>query len=169
MGVAAEFPQHDRIISDRLAAELAGSMPKYEPASKPTAPPAEADGGRDRDNPGDEINHLPDYVVQGSRAPVFRERDPYNQSGLSELARKRYITQFDCALNLYCIPFFRSAIESRALAMYAEDERLQSMADLDRMAQNAALIDRATSTDLKRLADATYLRSHEPYSVRGLQ
>jgi hypothetical protein len=165
--ISAKSGPHDRIISTRLAAILAASMPKYVPASKPPKRKTEENNVRQEDNPNNEILHLPKYVVYGPRPPVFRERDIHSRQGLSELAQKRYITRLDRALNRFRLPLFGISLESRALAMYAEDERLQNIADLDRTARNAALIDRAAGTDLKRLADATCRRTEQIVSVNG--
>ncbi len=157
----AQSPQHDRIISPRLAAALAATLPKYVPAP-PTSAKTTGRGMVDRSDetgPDSDILQLPKYVVHGPRRPVFREHDLYTQRGLSELAQRRYITQLDHALNRFRIPLFGISCEARALAMYAEDERLQNMAELDRTARNAALVDRAAGADIKRLADATFQRT----------
>jgi hypothetical protein len=158
-GIPAESP-HDRIISPRLAAILAVSLPKYDP----TARPSEKNGTVDRpreENPDSEILHLPTYVVHAPRPPVFREREILTQRGLEKLAMKRYITQLDRVLNRYRIPLIGISCEARALAMYAEDERLRDMADLDRAARNAALVDRFTAAEIKRQAAATFQRTSE--------
>ena len=52
--------------------------------------------------------------------------------------------------------------------MYAEDERLQNMADLAIAARNAASFDPAAGADLKRLADAAYMRRSDFGVALGL-
>lgn len=145
-----------QVISVRLAAILAASLPKFVPG--PAAAGSEATARRTEASPDNENLQLPTYVVHGPRPPAFSERDIHTQRGLAGIAQKRYITQLDRALNRYRIPLFSISTEARALAMYAEDERLQNMADLDRTARNAALIDRVAGAEIKRLADATYRR-----------
>lgn len=158
--VPAVSSQPARIISPRLAAILAATLPPYVPAT-----PRPVDRGTvarpGEENSDSNILLLPPYVVHGPRPPVFHEREVLTQRGLSELAQRRYITQLDHALNRYRIPLFGITCEARALAMYAEDERLQNMADLDRTARDAAMVDRVAGAELKRLADATYQRTSE--------
>jgi hypothetical protein len=116
---------------------------------------------RDADLAAKSIVHLPEYVVQSPRLPVFRERGILTRRGLGELAESRYIAPLDRLLNAHPLPVIGASLRSRALAMYAEDEQRQSLAGLANAVRAAALIDPAAGADLKRLAEATYLRHND--------
>ena len=142
-------------------------MPKYAPPPKPVEKKPEDDVDlREVDKPKNQILRLPKYIVQEDRPAVFRERDVNTKQGLSGLAMKRYITEADRALNRYTIPLFAgwspgsgSATEERALAMYAEDERLQNIADLKADAATAKRAgDKAGADYISRNVNDTYMR-----------
>jgi hypothetical protein len=149
--------KRDRPISDGVASSLAASMPKYNPP--PKSKPEDDVDSREVDKPKNGIIRLPKYTVQERKPPVFRERDIYTAGGLADLARKRYITRLDLAMNRFYIPFLSSSPEERALAMYAEDERLNNMSDLKDVARTVGQTDAAGSRYIKRVSDDTYLRS----------
>jgi len=158
-------PKRDRAVSDSLAASLAASMPKYNPPPKPRPEDEDVDL-RDVDKPRNGIIRLPKYVVREKKPPVFRERDLYTNKGLSDLARRRYLTPGYMALNAYHlpIPFFASSEspEQLALDMYAEDERLNNISDLHDTAQTLGRGgDDAASTYIKRVTDETYIRGFD--------
>jgi hypothetical protein len=157
----ARDPAEVRRINPReLAAAVAAGLPKYDPSSaarQNQSIDAEIDD-RDADEPNNQIVRLPAYIVHGRRPPILRDRDLLTERGLGELAQRRYITRFDRLLNGHPIPIIGASLESRALAMYAEDERLQNMADLSRSARLASLVDPAGSGNLKRLADDANMR-----------
>jgi hypothetical protein len=150
-------PKRDRPISDGVASSLAASMPKYNPPPKPK--PQDDIDSREVDKPKNGIIRLPKYTVQEKKPPVFRERDIYTAGGLADLARKRYLTRLDLAMNSFYIPFLSSSPEERAMAMYAEDERLNNMSDLKDAARTVGQSDPAGSQYIKRVSDDTYLRS----------
>lgn len=150
-------PKRDRIVSQGIASSLAASMPKYNPPPKPT--PEDDIDSRDVDKPRNGIIRLPKYTVQDKKPPVFRERDIYTKGGLADLARKRYQTRLDLALNRFYIPFLSSSPEARAMAMYAEDERLNNMADLKDTARTVSQSSAADGAYIKRVTDETFLRS----------
>jgi hypothetical protein len=154
----ADPPAPTRMISPRLVAVLAASLPRYVPAPKESAA-TETEVPTESTGSSDDILHLPKYVVHGPKSPVLRERDLSTPRALTQIAMKRYSSTLDRALNHYRLPIIGISPESRALAKYAEDERLQNMADLARIARNAALVDRAAGAELQRLADATYQRT----------
>jgi hypothetical protein len=151
-------PKRDRAMSDSVASALAASMPKYNPPPKPNPDEDQVDS-RDVDKPRNGIIRLPKYTVQEKKPPVFRERDIYTRRGLADLATHRYISRLDHALNGYYIPFLSASPEERAMAMYAEDERLQNISDLKDTARTVGQSDPSGGTYLKRITDETYFRS----------
>jgi len=131
-------------------------MPKYNPPPKPN--PADEDVDlRDVDKPKNGIIRLPKYTVQEKKPPVFRERDIYSRSGLAELAKIRYST--GTGLNRVTLPLFGTSPEARAMAMYAEDERLNNMSELKDNARDIGYLDAADGAYIKRITDETYMRN----------
>ena len=162
-------PRRNRAISGDVATMLAHSMPKFTPPPPPPPPPTaaelakkaeeEAADLRETDKPKNAIVRLEKYVVQETRPPIFTEREIHTKKGLTALAMRRYISDSDRALNRWTLPLFGTSAESRALLMYAEDERLKNMADL---ADNANMIMKSDSTAGAAAKDAvqkTYMRS----------
>ena len=165
---AAPSSRRTRAISGDAAAALAAFAPKYEPPPPPPPPkPVEAKPEeepsdlREVDKPRNSIVRLPKYIVQEKKPPIFRERDINTKKGLTEIAMRRYISEADRALNRWTIPFLGISKESRALAMYAEDERLRNMDDLRDAANNAAKSDRSAGEYIRRESQETYLRSSD--------
>ena len=156
----AQITPHARVISPRLAALLAASFPRY--VSLPERTESAAGNASmlqgEKGHFDEDILGLPKYIVRAPDIPAFHERDLYTPRGLAAIALKRYITPLDRALNRYRLPFVGVSTESRALAMYAEDERLENIAEIERNVRAAALIDRSAATTLKHLADATFQR-----------
>jgi hypothetical protein len=151
-------PRHDRAISSSLATTLAASMPKYNPPPKPKPEDADVDL-REVDKPRNGIIRLPKYTVREKRPPVFRERDIYTSGGLAELAKRRYMTPGYRLLNSFYIPFVTSSPEQLAMALYAEDERLNNISDLKDTARDIGKADPQAATYLRRQTDETYMRT----------
>jgi hypothetical protein len=153
-------PGAGRTISNRFSEAIAASLPKYDPQASARASAArdESAARRDDDKSTSNLLRLPDYVVHDRRPPVLRERDLLTERGLSELAQRRYISTLDHVLNDHSLPLVCATPEARALAEYAEDERLTSMEGFARNARDISAIDRAAGADLKRLADETFMR-----------
>src|SRR4051812_22493734 len=152
-------PKRTRPISSEAAAALAAASPKYTPAPPKPEPKPESEqvDMRDVDKPKNGIVRLPKYIVQEAKPPVFRERDINTQKGLTDIAMRRYISDADRALNRFTLPLFGSSMQARALAMYAEDERLKNMSDLNDAAAAASKSDAAAGTYIKREAQKTYM------------
>lgn len=164
-------PKRPRAISGEVATMLAHSMPKFTPPPPPPPPPSaeelakkaeeEAADLRDSDKPKNGIVRLEKYVVREERPPIFTERQINTKKGLTAIAMRRYISDADRALNRWTLPLFGSSAESRALFMYAEDERLKNMSDL---ADNANMIMKSDSNAGAAAKDAvqkTYLRTDD--------
>jgi hypothetical protein len=158
---APDAQKKKRAISEDLAATLNAGLPKYEPQKpqpKPT-PEEEFVDLREVDKPKNEIIRLPRYIVEGSRPPIFRERDIHTQRGLGALAAQRYLSGLDRNfLNRFTLPFIGLTPEQRALIMYAEDERLRNMSEFrDHAANAAAAGDAAGSAYIKRTSTETFM------------
>jgi hypothetical protein len=162
-----EAPPRARAISPEVASLLAAGMPKYNPP-KPVEASSEEElvDLREIDRPRNQIIRLPEVVVQEKKPPVFRERDIYTRKGLAELAKQRYFSEGAQALNRYKLPLFGMGMETYALQMRADDERLENIADLEETAaaiegadpENASYIRRATADTYIRRSDFGYQR-----------
>jgi len=158
----SETPRR-RPISGGVAAALAAASPKYTPPPPKPEPTPELEqiDLRDVDKPKNTIVRLPKFIVQEQKPAVFSERAIHTEKGLTEIAMRRYITDADRALNRFTLPLFGTSKEARALAMYAEDERLKNMGDLQDAANTAGKSDAAAGTYIRREAQKTYLRSSD--------
>jgi hypothetical protein len=154
----APQPKKERAISPGVASALAASMPKYNPPPKPDPVDEDVDL-RDIDKPRNGIIRLPKYTVQERKPPVFRERDIFTRSGLADLAKSRYLSATDRMLNRVTLPLFGTSSEARAMAMYAEDERLNNMSELKDNARDIGYLDAAEGAYIKRVTDETYMRN----------
>lgn len=167
---STDAPRPSRPISSAVAAQLAAAAPKYTPAPPPPEP-AEGEeeiDARDVDKPRNGIIRLPKYIVQESRPPVFNERAIHTKEGLTDLALRRYISDIDRALNRFTLPFFSgwstgggTALERRAMAMYAEQERLDNIRDMTDAASTVSKSDAVQGTYILRETQKTYLRDNE--------
>ena len=153
--------KRDRAISSDVAASLAAAMPKYNPPkhAPPPKPVEEQPDMREIDKPKNGIIRLPDYVVREAKPPVFRERDINTQQGLANIAMRRYGTEASRALNRFTIPLFGQTQEARALAMYAEDERLKNITELNDAAAMISARDKAQGAYIKRDIQNTTMRA----------
>jgi hypothetical protein len=160
---APATPRRTRAISGDAAAALAAATPKYTPPppKPPPKPEEELVDAREIDKPKNTIVRLPKYIVQEKKPPVFRERDIHTEKGLTDIAMRRYISDFDRALNRWTLPIFGVSKEARARAMYAEDERLRNMSDLQDAGVNASKTDAAAGTYILKESQKTFLRSSD--------
>ncbi len=162
-------PSANRPISSSVAAQLAAVAPKYTPPPpKPEPSEEEEIDARDVDKPRNNIIRLPKYIVQEAKPPVFNERAIHTKEGLTDLALRRYITDIDRALNRFALPLFSgwspgggSALERRAMAMYAEQERLDNLSDMSDAAATVGKSDAAQGTYILRESQKTYLRNND--------
>ena len=154
---APTSPKKSRVVSDSVASALAATMPKYNPPPKPDPTDEDVDL-REVDKPKNGIIRLPKYTVQEKKPAVFRERDINTQAGLASLARSRYLSATDNVLNRVTLPLFGTSQEARAMAMYAEDERLNNLSDLTDTAKDIGRADPADGAYIKRVTDQTYMR-----------
>lgn len=152
-----------RAISPEVQAQLSAMTPKFAPPPPKPAPKPEEDlaDARELDKPRNGIIRLPTVVVQEPKNPVLNERAVNTKKGLETIAVKRYISEVDKAMNRFTLPLFGQSVQSRAMAMYAEEERLQNMGDLKDAATAAGMSDKGTGSYILREANKTYLRSSD--------
>jgi hypothetical protein len=153
-------PARERALSPAMSAALAERMPRYNPPPPPREPTAEEIAAA---QPKNQIIRLPQVVVEGERPPVFTDRDIHTKQGMAAMAVNRYLSELDRGvLNRYTLPLFGQSQEQRALAAYAEEERLRNM---NTAADRAQAIEAAEGEDAARAfrdtANSTFIRS--PY------
>jgi hypothetical protein len=155
---APAAPRRARVISPEVAAQLSAAAPKFTPPPPaPVAKPAEEETDlRDVDKPKNEIIRLPKFIVREPRPPMLTERAVNTKKGLADIAVRRYISEVDRALNGFALPFFGASAEQRALEMYAEDERLKNMADLQDSVRMVNATNKAAGANVKREVDRTF-------------
>jgi hypothetical protein len=119
----------------------------------------------DTDTPQNGIIRLPEHIVRERRPAVLQEQAVSTKAGLRDIAMSRYISDADRALNRFNIFGSRSlngdSTTTRALAAYAEDERLKNLSDLNDTARDISKTDAAAGSYIKRLSRDTYMRSSD--------
>lgn len=142
-------PENPRALSPAIAARLSAEVPKFTPppATAPATAPADL---RAVDRPRNTIFRLPQYVVQDEKPPAFKERHLLTPTGRLSLALQRYP-----GLRFGSLPFFSN--HGLALAMLAEDDRLERKAERDDLVTLLSLpSDRAKA---RAEVQQTFLRS----------
>ena len=163
---AAEAPTpqpapQPRALSPTISAALTDALPKFNPPPKRTTDEgADDDLWADLPKPKNGIVRLPQVVVEGSRPPVFSEREIHTDKGLADLAVKRYFdSQTLLALNRYTLPIFGMGKEAYAMMMWQEDERLRLLAEYGEAADlTAAAGDEKRAEELRELLNDTLSR-----------
>lgn len=156
----AATENRERALSPALSAALAERMPRYNPPPPPREPTPEEVAAS---QPKNQIIRLPEVVVEGRRPPVFTDRDLHTKDGLAAMAVNRYLSELDRGvLNRYTLPLFGQSQEQRALAAYAEEERLRNMATASDRAEAIQAAEGAEAAQAFRdTANSTFIRS--PY------
>lgn len=173
-------------VSSGISSAITAGLPKYQ-APKPPEPAAaepqpavtrHRDPGMEEieesseealpeatpiaaDQPKNKIIRLPKYVVEADRPPIFKEREILTKQALAELAVRRYLSRFDSkVLNRFTLPIIGISPEQRALAMYAEDVRLENISELKDAAATARRVgDKSGSDYILKETNRTFLRS----------
>lgn len=159
-------PRRARAISPAVAAQLraAAAAPEFAPPPPaPAAPatPTPAVDAREVDRPQNGIIRLPEYVVLEKKPQVFTERDVHTDKGLTEIAIRRHISETDYVMNRFYIPLFGDSVKNRALAMYAEQERLNNISTLSDNAIGANMADPAQGSAIRQEAQKTFMRKED--------
>lgn len=149
----------DRVSRSTLSAVAAGIS--FQPPAPPAPSAPKTAEEEEADAPKNGIVRLPEYVVQGERPPVFREKDVNTKKGLSEIAVKRFLGETGKALNAYHLPLFGMSKEQYALMLYEQEERLKNMKDVSDKVSLLRASDPVAAEQLKREVDQTFIRRSE--------
>jgi hypothetical protein len=133
----------------------------FQPPAPPAPPAPKTAEEEEADAPKNGIVRLPEYVVQGERPPVFREKDVNTKKGLGEIAVKRFLGETGKALNAYHLPLFGMSKEQYALMLYEQEERLKNMKDASDKVSLLRESDPIAAEQLKREVDQTFIRRSE--------
>jgi len=155
-----------RAISPELAATLAVGRPKFNPPPPPEEKPVveqELPDLRDLDKPRNQIIRLPKVVVEGSRPPIFRDKDILTREAFAAKLAKRYYSEgylvFSRVASYTPLALLFPSAENSAMARFYEEERLHNMSDLNDAADLAAKAgDKADSQYIKAQSTDTYMR-----------
>ena len=155
---ASPAPTIARAMTSGTAAKLAVVAPKFESAAKavaaaPAEKPAEPIDLRDIDKPRNTIIRLPDYLVREKKeaVPVLKERDVLTPKGRLEAGYKKNP-------GLHLGSFWIFSNDAIAMAMQAEDERLERKREFEELTSLLQFSDPATHAVAKREVERAFLR-----------
>lgn len=143
-------PARPRAISPAVAAQLAVVGPKFI-AREQTKPAEAAPDLREIDKPRNTIIRLPHYVVREEKPPIFKERELLTPKGRLEFALKKYP-----GLRFGSFWIFRN--DGLALAMLAEDERLERKREFENLAELMRISESDSAAVVKREVERVFLR-----------
>ena len=115
------------------------------------------------------IIRLPKYVVEGTRPPVFNNRNLYSKEMLRRLAYQKYISSFGRnVLNRYRLPIIGGGAEAYAMMQYEAEERKQNMAEMDdKISMYRVSGDNAEADTLKNDTQRSFMRRTEYIATPG--
>lgn len=143
-----------RAISPATAAQLAAAVPKFEspPPSPVATPPAEsAVDLREVDRPRNTIVRLPSYLVREEKPVILTERELQTPRARLQLALKKYP-----GLRLGSFWIFRN--DGIALAMLAEEERLEQKHYFEELVQLTHFSAPGTKATVKQAVEHAFMR-----------
>ena len=126
----AESSEPRMALSDEIIGAVAASFAYQTPEELEAKRKTDAETYIDK--PKNKIIRLPEFIVQEERLPNFREQDIYTPKALTEIALKRYLSDFGRALNAWRIPIIGGAVDSYAMALWAQDERARISREIGR-------------------------------------
>jgi hypothetical protein len=153
-------PNRARAISPATAAQLTAALPKFEqppaasaatPAANPT-PPDSAVDLREVDRPRNTIIRLPSYLVQEEKPVILTERDVRTPRARLHLALQKHP-----GLRLGSFWIFRN--DGIALAMLAEEERLEQKQYFEDLVQLTQFSDPGTKATAKQGVEHAFMRT----------
>jgi hypothetical protein len=155
-GTPATRPVAPRAISPETAAKLNASAPKFV-ATPPINERAVAapDESKELENvkPRNTIIRLPEYVVRDPKVPQIKEREVLTPSGRLALARKR-----NPGIRVGNLFGLNNGV---ALAMLAEEERLERKREFEDLASLTRLSDPANHPKIKRQVEQAFMRERD--------
>lgn len=149
-------PAAPRAISPETAAKLSAIAPKY------AAPPAKSDStviapGPSKETeivkPRNTIIRLPEYVVRDPKVRPIKEREVLAPDGRLELARKRHPG--------VRVGNFFGLNNGVALAMLAEEERLERKREFENLAELTRYTDPAAHAKVKHEVEQAFMRERD--------
>jgi hypothetical protein len=144
-------PARTRPISPAVATQLAAAAPKYDAATAQEKPAEPAPDLRETDKPRNTIIRLPNYIVRPEKPPVFKERELQTPQARRELALRKYP-----GLNIGSFWIFRN--DGIALAMLAEEERLEQKREFEDLVSLMRISDPASHATVKREVEKAFVR-----------
>jgi hypothetical protein len=145
-----------RAISSATAAQLSAAIPKFEPPpplSPVTTPSAEAPVDlREVDRPRNTIVRLPSYLVREEKPVILTEREVQTPRARLQLALKKHP-----GLRLGSFWIFRN--DGIALAMLAEEERLEQKQQFEDLVQLMHFSDSAAKATAKNSVETAFMRT----------
>lgn len=151
---SSESPKRARGISPGMAAQLTALTPKFDPAvaaAKDTKPAEPAPDLREIDKPKNTIIRLPDVYVREDRVRVPKEREVRTpKATLEEALRRHPGARFGS--------FWIFSNHGIALAMLAEEERLEKKREFEDLAGLMRITDPAAGAKAKHDVQQAFLR-----------
>ena len=155
---AEESKRGDRVraISPTTAAQLAAAVPTFEappptPIATSLADSASVVDLREVDRPRNTIVRLPSYLVQEEKPVILTEREIQTPRARLQLALKKHP-----GLRLGSFWIFRN--DALALAMLAEEERLERKREFEDLASLMQISDPAAGATVKRDVERAFKR-----------
>ena len=146
-----------RAISPAAAAQLAAAVPKFEPPPPNSNPATTASAEapvdlREVDRPRNTIIRLPSYLVREEKPVILTEREVQTPKARLQLALKKHP-----GLRLGSFWIFRN--DGIALAMLAEEERLEQKQHFEDLVQLMHFSDPASKATAKQSVEGTFMRT----------
>ncbi|MEO5960188.1 MAG: hypothetical protein ABIR80_13820, partial [Opitutaceae bacterium] len=146
-------PARPRTISSRMAAQLVTVVPKFDPALA-VKPPETAPDGRETEKSRATIVRLPPVIVREEKRALPKKHEMLTLEGRLALARKKYP-----GIHVVVpILSFLLNTDGVALAMLAEDERLEQKREFEEMAELTRLTDPANAEKMTRVNQEVFMR-----------
>ncbi len=150
LGAPVPLPSRPHVNGQSVNSNLAAATPKFNvTAVEKRAEPAP--DLREIDPPRNTIIRLPSYVVQEEKPPVFKDRELPTAHGRLEMALQKYP-----GLRFGSFWIFRN--DGVALAMLAEEERLQRMKE---MGDLLTLLPVSQQRQVKPVVERTFMRNRD--------
>lgn len=124
----AETAEPRKTLSDEIIGAVTASFAYQTPAEIEAK--RKADAETYIAEPKNQIIRLPEFLVQEERLPNFREQDIYTPKALTEIALKRYLSDFGRALNAWRLPIIGGAVDSYVMMLWEQDERARISREL---------------------------------------
>jgi hypothetical protein len=120
-------------LSDKIRAEIAALLPKYDPKIHEAPPEARPPPPPLSDDP---LFRLPDLVVRDTKLPDIDSDQWLSKKALQKKAIKEYrnsMNTFEWLLNGWSIPLIGTSLAARAKARYDADQFQEEISDLSRV------------------------------------